>query len=267
MKLLVKFPTRGRPTKFLNTLSKYQHMRSTDSVHFKVTIDEDDKTMNNYQVIRAMQMWGNLSIDVMPAPGGKIKAINHGVSEVIDSYDIILLASDDMIPIIRGYDQIIIETMQRMWPDTDGVLWFNDGFRGMATKHPLNTLCILGREYYKRFGYIYHPDYKSLWCDNEFMDVANQLGRQFYLDEIIIKHDHPMNVGTREDTLNHRDKSYYDYDERIYQQRKASNFYLIDTDSNTNGKGIPIPETDQSAGSSDSKKRGRKKRGDNQPIG
>ena len=226
MRLLVKFPTRGRPTKFLNTLSKYQHMRSTDSVHFKVTIDEDDKTMNNYQVIRAMQMWGNLSIDVMPAPGGKIKAINHGVSEVIDNYDIILLASDDMIPIIKGYDQIIIETMQRMWPDTDGVLWFNDGFRGMSTEYPLNTLCILGREYYKRFGYIYHPDYKSLWCDNEFMDVANLLGKQTYFEDVIIEHQHPDWGHGNRDNIHSLNSKHEAHDRSVYNTRRIKNFDL-----------------------------------------
>ena len=262
MKILIKFPTRGRPNKFLQTLSQYQHQRTTDMVHFLITIDEDDRTMNNHQMIRSMQMWGNLSYNVVPAPGGKIKAINYGLAEVVDNYDIILLASDDMIPVVKGYDQTIMETMSRMFPDTDGVLWFNDGFRGMGTEHPLNTLCILGRSYYKRFGYIYHPDYKALWCDNEFMDVANQLGRQFYVDEVIIRHEHPINVNTRHDNLNSRDNKLYDEDQRIYQTRKASNFYLIDIDTDINGPDTDVREADGGIGETNSKKRGRKKRSD-----
>jgi hypothetical protein len=94
-----------------------------------------------------------------------------------------------MTPIVKGYDNIIRNNMKTHYPDTDGVLWFNDGYQGQN----LNTLCILGRKYYQRFGYIYCPEYKSLWCDNEFMDQANLLGRQIYFHETIIKHEHPAN--------------------------------------------------------------------------
>ena len=66
--------------------------------------------------------------------------------------------------------------MTELYPNTDGVLWFNDGNQG----NRLNTLCILGKKYYERFNYIYHPDYTSLWADNEFMDVANLLNKQIF---------------------------------------------------------------------------------------
>ena len=102
----------------------------------------------------------------------KIEACNADIKDV--DFDIVLLASDDMVPQVRGYDTIIKEAMEDYFPNTDGVLWFNDGYQSRA----MNTLCILGKKYYDRFGYIYHPDYISLWCDNEFTVVANMLGRQ-----------------------------------------------------------------------------------------
>ena len=45
------------------------------------------------------------------------------------------------------------------------------------------------KKYYQRFGYIYHPAYKSLYCDNEFMQVASRLNKQTYIDQVIIKHE------------------------------------------------------------------------------
>ena len=92
-----------------------------------------------------------------------------------------------MIPVVKGYDTIIKNNMSKLYPDTDGVLWFNDGYQG----NKLNTLCILGKKYYDRFGYIYNPEYISVWSDNEFMDVGNILGKQTYFDEVIIQHQHP----------------------------------------------------------------------------
>ena len=59
-----------------------------------------------------------------------------------------------MVPLVNGYDTVIKEKMTLHYADTDGVLWFNDGHQ----EKKLNTLCILGKKYYDRFGYIYHPD-------------------------------------------------------------------------------------------------------------
>jgi hypothetical protein len=223
MKILVKFPTRGRPLKFLKALNIYQQLRSTDNVDFLITIDSDDHSMLRREVINSMKLWGNLRYDIIE-PSGKIGAINAGLKDVSDKYDIILLASDDMIPQVKGYDQIIIDEMMRYYPDTDGVLWFNDGYTGKN----LNTLCILGTKYFRRFGYIYHPDYKSLWCDNEFMDVANMFNKQTYFDRVIIKHEHPIWTSSRGDSLNIRDNKLYKTDEQTYIRRKANAFDLTD---------------------------------------
>jgi len=100
----------------------------------------------------------------------------------------------------------------------------------------LNTLCILGTKYYRRFNYIYNPEYKALWCDNEFMEVASMLGKQTYFKDVIIRHEHPIHGHGRQDNLNHRDNHLYYEDKRTYDLRKSNNFGItaitkpIDTD-------------------------------------
>lgn len=226
MNILVKFPTRSRPQKFFETLLKYQTLRSTNKISFLVTIDGDDVSMTNGRIIETLKQWGNLKYEIVPS-FGKIYAINSGLNEYDGQYDIIVLASDDMIPQFYGWDQVIIDEMSANYPDTDGVLWFNDGY----TSDKLNTLCIMGKKYYDRFKYIYHPSYKSLWCDNEFMDVANKLGKQTYIDRVIIKHEHPIwNSSNRTDALNFRDNQNYTIDRENYERRKQENFG-IDTNS------------------------------------
>lgn len=219
MKILVKWPTRSRPNKFLKTLYQYQSLRSTDNVQFLITIDSDDHRMLQRDVINTIKQWGNLTYEIID-PCGKIGAINSGLADVSRQYDIILLASDDMIPIVKGWDKRIIDDMQRLYPDTDGVLWYNDGYVG----DQLNTLCILGTKYYGRFGYIYNPEYKALWCDNEFMEVANMLGKQTYSNDVIIRHEHPIHGHGNTDNLNNRDNLLYYEDKRTYERRKSENF-------------------------------------------
>jgi hypothetical protein len=87
-------------------------------------------------------------------------------------------------------------------------------------------MSIMGRTYYERFGYVYHPAYTSLWCDNEAQDVAMQLGCYKYVPKQIFTHKHPAWTGERADEQLIQTQRYYQADMRIYNERKDKNFDL-----------------------------------------
>lgn len=221
MKLLIKFPTKNRKNKFFTVLKQYQKLcEDIDNTFFLITLDNDDKEMNSPEVEEIFKTFKNVKY-VYGDSQSKIHAVNRDV-EMVDEWDIILLASDDMVPKIKGYDNIIRNKMKEYYPDTDGVLWFNDGHQG----NKLNTLCILGKKYYERFNYIYYPEYKSVWSDNEFMLVGNILEKQTYFDEVIIEHEHPdWGYGNR-DTIHQTNYMNESYDRNLFSTRKQNNFYL-----------------------------------------
>jgi hypothetical protein len=219
MKILIKFPTRNRKDKFFEVLQKYYDFATDLSkIEFLITLDFDDDSMNNQEVIDKLKSYENLRF-VFGKSNNKIHAVNRDIE--LGDWDIILLASDDMIPIEKGYDEQIRFNMTINYPNTDGILWFNDGNR-----KDLNTLCILGKKYYERFGYIYHPDYKSLWADNEFMTVGNLLKKQIFIDKVIIHHQHPdWGYGGRD--IIHSLNSNHDREDRmVFQNREKINFGL-----------------------------------------
>ena len=222
MKLLIKFPTRGRRVKFLHTLKKYYDMcLDKENTFFLVSVDVDDNETNDYDFDSILSTYKNVIIK-RGVSHSKIHAVNRDIDVFDNEWDIVLLASDDMIPQMIGYDQIIRDNMKNLYPDTDGVLWFNDGYQGDS----LNTLCILGKKYYERFNYIYHPDYKSCWSDNEFMEVGNILGKQTYINQVIIRHEHPdWGYGSIDYVHNNNVKDWH-HDNNVFQQRKSNNFYI-----------------------------------------
>lgn len=191
MKLLVKIPSRERPDVLFKIIDLYVGMSRNENTTFLISLDDNDETMTNLFIKAVIETYANILKDRIFFEFGKSKnkidAINRDV-EMFD-WDIILLTSDDMIPQKVGYDDIIIEKMKENFPDTDGILWFNDGYTGKK----LNTLPILGRTYYNRFNYIYNPEYITWWADNEFTIVGNLLNKQIYFDDCIIKHEHPVN--------------------------------------------------------------------------
>ena len=219
MNLLIKFPTRGRPDKALKTLVRYINYMDDKSNRILVTCDLDDESMNNEEVRNILTQYENVVIKYGDNKS-KIEAVNADLKD--EEFDIVLLASDDMLPIVKGYDTLIKSRMSEIYPDTDGVLWFNDGYQGDR----LNTLSILGKKYYDRFGYIYHPEYKSVWCDNEFMAVSRILDKVTYFDTTIMRHEHPDWGFTDRDDIHRWNYLNENHDRMVYFNRNANNFGL-----------------------------------------
>jgi hypothetical protein len=147
----------------------------------------------------------------------KIEAVNADMSHIAWPWDIVVLVSDDMSPQVQGYDEVIRSHMMSRFSDTDGIVWVNDGNQGRN----LNTLSILGRRMYHRFGYIYHPSYKSLFCDTEFTDYCTP-ENSVYIPYCLIRHEHPgTGFPERGDALYTRNQTYWNHDMFNYIERKT----------------------------------------------
>jgi hypothetical protein len=142
------------------------------------------------------------------------------MNEIDYPWDIVVLVSDDMIPRIEGWDVVIRTHMNSYFPDTNGILWFNDGFQG----EKLNTLCIYGRKMYETLGYIYEPSYKSLFCDTELTDRCRGDLAPFckYVPYCIIRHEHPgTGFAQNMDPLYAKNQTYWNEDMYNYIRRKT----------------------------------------------
>lgn len=218
MKILVKFPTRSRPHKFLQVLSQLIETASdTNEIDVLMTFDNDDATMTP-AIKNAVVEIGRTAI-VGGTSNNKIHACNRDMEHPKD-WDITMLMSDDMIPQVKGWDDILREEMKREFPDLDGVIWHYDGYQDR-----ISTLCIMGKVYWDRFNYFYHPDYISLWADNEFTEVAKGLNKLYYSEQCLFKHEHCMNnPSVLNDALYKRNEPYYHIDQQTYERRKQEGF-------------------------------------------
>ncbi|MDA8378462.1 MAG: glycosyltransferase family A protein [Planctomycetia bacterium] len=221
--ILVKWPTRERPALFRRQFNAWRQRQSgLHQVHYLITLDSDDATMTDQ--LAEIASSPDVRAVVGP-PSGKVGACNRDM-EIIGRLwpdlkpDIVMLASDDMTPIAVHWDQQIVRDMDARFPLYDGALHYHDGYLGGDT---LITLSILGWNLYRRFGYLYHPSYKSLWCDNEFTDVVRVLGKYRYSPQTLFRHDH---IGRQPDSLHRKNESFFQTDGAMYNARKARGFDL-----------------------------------------
>ena len=114
--------------------------------------------------------------------------------------------------------------MKQHFPDLDGCVHFDDG----NTNGELITFSILGKKLYDHFGYIYHPDYKSLYCDDEFTQEVRSMGKEKYIDKIIISHEHYSVEGTENygelDLAGRKTLHYSGRDQIVFNKRKELGF-------------------------------------------
>lgn len=219
--LLIKMPTRGRLESFFFALDQYyEKLSHQNSFHFVISCDLDDPIMNSEETILKLKTYPNLSY-YFSNNRSKIEACNNDMENHMN-FDVLMLASDDMLPIVQAYDEIIISSMKKHFPNYDGALHFNDGFKGES----LNTLAVLGKNYYRRFNYIYHPDYASLFCDDEYTIVGRMLNKLVYIDQVIIEHRHFTNGKACRDGLYERNEQFSYKDYETFLRRKKINFEI-----------------------------------------
>jgi len=220
MKILFKYPSMWRPNWFMQTLEKYHSMLSgKNQCRFLITLNTDDKTMNNPKMKSFMDKYPNL-IYKYGNHKTKIEAINADMKD--EDFDILFLISDDMIPQISGFDLIISEDMKKHFPNLDGALHYDVGGPNSNKKGYSGCiyLSIMGKKLYDWFGYIYNPIYKSFGCDNEFRDVVYKIKKVVHIPRRIIEHEW-KGAGNTRDGLYARNLELAKGDGPLYSKRKA----------------------------------------------
>ncbi len=208
-RLLVRFPTRGRPTQALAVLEKYRTMAGVP-VTIEVILDDDDTSMLAADVLQRL-----IALDcvvTVQSARGKIAACNGGRAK---DWDVLVLASDDMVPVVDSYAARVLAAMEKHFPYLDGAIYFSDGHHGAN----LCTLPIMGRRLVEQFGYVYYPEYQSLFSDTEQTVVLKALGRLTYVDETIIEHRHYVWGTAPKDALYHTNETYWDVDKAAFERR------------------------------------------------
>ena len=220
MRILVKFPSRSRPIKFFAALDNIFKLSTHSDIRVLATLDIDDFSMANDEVRDKINTYPNVSA-IWGTSENKIHSCNRDM-EFSGEWDVVILMSDDQKFLVRGFDSIIVEKMNNYFPDTDGVLHFPDSHG----KWELSVLSILGRKYFERSGWFYFPGYKTMFCDNEYTDVATILNKRVFVPMKIYDHYHHIWGMDIQDELNKRndDRALYYQDNLLYLQRKSNNF-------------------------------------------
>lgn len=220
MRILYKFASRSRPEKFFHVLDNIKDMSMSDNYIVLATLDDDDTSMTEQK--ERLNKYKNLEV-AWGKSFNKIHAINRDMDKVKE-WDILVNMSDDMMFIVRNFDEAIRDKVRKHLPDGDCLIHFPDQNQGPNCM----TMSVMDRKYFERDKYIYHPSYVSLWCDLEAAEVGKLRGRYFYEPVRIFNHYHPSFFQCAMDDQYKKTESWNvrSADEQTYNYRKANNFFI-----------------------------------------
>lgn len=224
--ILIKVSTLGRPEMLFECLDSFvENMSGNNLIFFCITCNRDDESMTDEVVGKLKSRYKNIKV-FFGDHKSKIDAYNADLENF--DFDVLVAASDDMVAVEKDYDQVILDCMNQHFPDTDGVVWFETCDGNQRT----DTLSVMGRRYFERFGKVYNSEYLGYYCDDEFTQVAFKLGKLKRIDYSIICHNIPDHLKMSDDSTYLKSLVYGMRDKALYKIRKGVQFDIPGADSN-----------------------------------
>lgn len=220
LNILVKIPTLNRVGQLLSCLkSFYDNKSGLHNVKFLVCVNENDEITKRHE--KEILSFINTNIEYGNYKS-KIEAYNAGIENI--DFDIIILASDDMVVKQKNYDSIIVNNMINYFPNLDGVLWFDTKDTSIT-----NTLSIVGKKFFNKIGKIYNQIYEGYFCDDEFSQIAFKLGKMVRIKQSIIEHSIPNHLDMSNDYTYLKSLKHSIKDKARYKIRKKVQFDFSET--------------------------------------
>ena len=172
-KISLLHATRGRPAMAYKARATWlDRAHNPDAIEHIFALDEDDETIGPFVTCR----------HAMNYLRGPVAAWNEAAW--FSKGEILIQLSDDWEPPMH-WDKLIIDAIGDA--SKPAVLAVSDGHRTD------NLLCmaILTRARYKQQGYLFHPEFFSVFSDNHFTDRAYTDGVVIDAKHIVIEHLHP----------------------------------------------------------------------------
>lgn len=210
MEITVIHPSRNRAKKSFTTLMKW--ILSADyKFEIILSVDSDDPEKDLYRIL-----YQNTNAVIIENNNrSAVDAINNAAK--IAKGEIILVVSDDTDCPIKWDSQIISKAGSRV----DWIAKTPDGIQSWIITMPL-----LHKDYYNRFGYIYHPEYAHMFCDTELTCVADLTGRKIALDIPFVHNHYSTGKSTKDEVSIRADKT-WDQGEKLFIERARRTFDLI----------------------------------------
>lgn len=211
-------PSRGRPEKSFNNAKDWIERAGCD-VELIVSIDKSDNWKPYFDLYTPyphdagapywrLYMNDNDSV---------VQATNNAAKEA--KGDILLYLSDDF----RCFENWGVAVMKEFENESRPLLIKVDDMLQKFTV-PVLTIPIMNRALYERLGYFWHPEYKSMFCDEWLFWAVTKLGAMKMCPHLKFEHAHVCVGKAPDDETYRRSSANWEQGKAVFTRHKAEGF-------------------------------------------
>lgn len=189
-------------------------------IHVYLSIDESDPDRAEYvRLYCDDQVWFDRSVSTLVLINNNTSVVEatNAAAKVCAS-DILIYLSDDFDCPDNWFEKVVSQF------DTDKpmLLKVHDGLQHFDT--PVLTIPIMNYELYKKLGYFWHPEYKSMFVDQDLYETTKRIDAIKYAPDLVFMHNHPCVGRCEDDAIYQRSAANWDQGKTIFAKRKLENF-------------------------------------------
>jgi glycosyltransferase involved in cell wall biosynthesis len=216
MKITILHPSRGRAQKAFET---YQYWMSKASgkieIEYILSIDVDDNQQPEYSRI----FMGVDGVCYTASNRNVVDATNVAASHATG--DLLIYLSDDF-KCPQDWDILLYD--KYLSGPVLALIKVDDCLQGFDV--PVLTIPIMTRYLYITLGYFWHPEYKSMFVDQDLYEVCKKHGWIINAPQLKFPHEHcSIGKAERDETYIRSEKN-WDQGKELFAKRRAAGFPL-----------------------------------------
>jgi glycosyltransferase involved in cell wall biosynthesis len=206
-------PSRGRPNKAFETAKEWIEKAGVPDVEYVLCTDNDDPHANTYHQLP------------FPSLGYHVFYYNKSVVEATNAAakwsrgDILVYLSDDF-KAPDNWGKLILKEFEGATGPR--LIKIDDCLQKFDV--PVLTCPIMNRALYERLGYFFHPDFKSMFCDEHLYWVAKKLGALKMCPHLKFPHEHVSIGKAPMDETYRRSSANWEQGKASFARHKAAGF-------------------------------------------
>lgn len=208
MKISLLHPSRSRPEKAKATARKWIEQAGVEVEHIFSVDNSDPKGKDYFEPGFTTLQYPNESV---------VEATNRAAK--VSTGDLLLYLSDDFDCFenwgVKVAEQFKDENRPLLIKCDDGLQKFHV---------PVLTIPIMNRALYERLGYFWHPEYKSMFCDESLYWTCMKLAALKMCPQIKFQHNHPAIGKAPNDETYIRSAANWDQGKATFERHKSQGF-------------------------------------------
>jgi hypothetical protein len=217
MKVSLLHPSRGRPQKSFNTTREWIE-KSGVECELIVSIDNDDPKKTDYIDLYFKEDNADVLL-IYNHNKSVVEATN--IAGKKSTGDILIYLSDDF-KCPDNWGQLVIKEFEN--ENRPLLVKVDDCLQSFHVK--VLTIPIMNRALYEKLGYFWHPDYRSMFVDEDLYWTASMMGALKFAPHLKFPHEHHSVGKCANDETYKRSEANWNQGQATFNRRKAMKFPL-----------------------------------------